>query len=101
MCRALSLDLFCTNFKCPHNLFWEELSLDRDKIQMTEKAMEIGNCCCKIVYPWTPEEISDAWGLTKKVIRRSEEEACRKIGKKIQINRKGRLSKTLNRSVTA
>jgi len=90
MCTALSLNLYCTNFKCPHNLFWEELSLDRDKIQMTDKAIEIRNCCCKIVHPWTPEEISDAWGLTKKAIMRSEEEAFRKIAKKIRTNRTGR-----------
>jgi hypothetical protein len=100
MCTALSFDLYCTNFKCPHNLFWEELSLDRDKIQMTDKAIEIRNCCCKIINPWTPEEISDAWGLTKIAIRRSEEEAFRKLQKKIQINRKGRLPKsTVNRRV--
>ena len=94
MCTALSLDLYCTNFKCPHNLFWEGLSLDRDKIQMTDKALEIGNCCCKIIHPWTPEEISDAWGLTGEAIRRSEEEAFRKLQKKIRINRKGPLSKS-------
>ena len=100
MCTALSFDLYCTNFKCPHNLFWEELSLDRDKIQMTDKAIEIRNCCCKIINPWTPEEISDTWGLTKSAIRRSEEEAFRKLQKKIQINRKGRLPKsTVNRRV--
>jgi hypothetical protein len=100
MCTALSFDLYCTNFKCPHNLFWEELSLDRDKIQMTDKAIEIRNCCCKIINPWTPEEISDAWGLTKSAIRRSEEEAFRKLQKKIQINRKGGLPKsTVNRRV--
>lgn len=41
MCTALSFDLYCTNFKCPHNLFWEELNLGREKIQMTDKALEI------------------------------------------------------------
>ncbi len=93
MCTALSLNLYCTNFKCPHNLFWEELSLDKDKIQMTDKALEIRNCCCKIIYPWTPEEISDAWGITRETIRRSEEGAFRKLQKKIRINRKRPLSK--------
>ena len=92
MCTVLSLDLYCTNFKCLHNLFWEELSLDREKMQMTDKALEIRNCCCKIIHPWTPEEISDAWGLTKEEIGRSEEEAFRKLQKKIRINRKRRLS---------
>ena len=89
MCTALSLNLYCTNFKCPHNLFWEELSLNRDKTQMTNKALEIRNCCCLIVNPWTPEEISDTWGLTGQAIRRSEAQAFRKLQKKIRINRKG------------
>jgi hypothetical protein len=88
MCKALSLDLYCKNFNCPHNLFWEELSLDRHKIQITDKALEIRNCCCKIIYPWTPEEISDAWGIARETIRRSEEEAYRKLQKKIRIDRK-------------
>src|SRR4030042_4059899 len=91
MCTELSLGLYCTNFKCPHNLFWEELSLDRDKIQMTDKALEIRNCCCKIMRPWTPEEIGDAWGLTGETIRCSEEKAFRKLQKKIRVNRKGPL----------
>jgi DNA-directed RNA polymerase sigma subunit (sigma70/sigma32) len=100
MCTALSFDLCCTNFKCPHNLFWEELKLDREKIQMTDKALEIRNCCCWIIHPWTPEEISDAWGLTREGIRRSEEEAFRKLQKKIRISRKRPLStSTLNRGV--
>ena len=94
MCIALGIDLYCTNFKCPHNLFWEELSLDRDKIQITDKAIEIRNCCCKIVHPWTQEEISGAWGLAKKTIRKSEEEARRKLQEKIRIHSKGPLSKS-------
>jgi len=100
MCTKLSLDLYCTNFKCPHNLFWEELSLNRDKIQMTDKALEIRNCCCKITHPWTPEEISDAWGLTEEAIRDSEEEAFRKLQKKIRMNRKRPVSAdALNREM--
>jgi hypothetical protein len=86
MCTALSFDLYCTNFKCPHNLFWEELNLDREKIQMTDKTLEIRNCCCRIIHPWTPEEISDAWGLTREEIRRSEEEALKKLQRKVRIN---------------
>src|SRR4030043_1703747 len=98
MCTALSFDLYCTNFKCPHNLFWEELNLDRDKIQMTDKALEIRNCCCLIIHPWTPEEISNAWGLTKEAIRQPEEEAFRKQQKNIRISGKSPLStRTLNR----
>jgi len=37
MCTVLNSDLYCTDFKCPHNLFWEKLNLERDKIQMTDK----------------------------------------------------------------
>ena len=81
MCRALSFDLFCTNFKCPHNLFGEELRLDRSKIQMTDKALEIGNSCRRIIYPWTPEEIGEAWGLTQKAITQCEVTAWRKLKK--------------------
>ena len=86
MCNALSFDLYCTNFKCPHNLFWEELNLDREKIQMTDKALEIRNCCCLITNPWTLEEISEALGLTREEIRRSEEEALRKLQWKVRIH---------------
>ena len=100
MCTALSFDLYCTNFKCLHNLFWEELGLDRDKIQMTDKALEIRNCCCKIIHPWTPEEIGDAWGLTGETIRCSEEKAFRKLQKKIRMNGKEPPSKsTVHRRV--
>lgn len=86
MCTALSFDLYCTNFKCPHNLFWEELNLDREKIQMTDKALEIRNCCCLITNPWTLEEISEALGLTREEIRRSEEEAFRKLQRNVRIH---------------
>ena len=100
MCTALSFDLYCTNFKCPHNLFWEELSLDRDKIQMTDRALEIRNCCCLIMNPWTSGEISNAWGLTREEIRRSEEEAFKKLQKKVRINGKRLQSTTtINREV--
>ena len=94
MCTALSSNLYCTNFKCPHNLFWEELSLDGDKIQMTDKALQIRNCCCKITHPWTLEEISDAWGLKEEAIRNSEKEAFKKLQKKIWSHSKGPLSKS-------
>ena len=94
MCTALGIDLYCTNFKCPHNLFWEELNLDREKIQMTNKVLEIRNCCCLIAHPWTPQEISDAWGLTTEGIRRSEEEAFKKLQRKVRINGKRSQSTT-------
>ena len=94
MCKVLSFDLYCTNFKCPNNLFWEELSLDWDKIQMTDKALEIRNCCCLIIDPWTPEEISEAWGLTREGIRHSEKEAFQKLQKRFRNNRKRSQSQT-------
>jgi hypothetical protein len=52
---------------------------------MTDKALEIRNCCCLIIHPWTPEEISEALGLTKEEIMRSEEEAFRKLQRKVRI----------------
>lgn len=81
MCRGFFNCEPCTNFKCPHNLFWEELGLDKAKIQMTDKAIEIRNCCRRIMYPWTQKEISDAWGLTKDAIRQCEAVAWRKVRK--------------------
>ncbi len=51
---------------------------------MTNKALEIRNCCCLIINPWTPEEISEAWGLTRTGIRRSEEEAFKKLHRKVR-----------------
>ena len=100
MCTELSLDLYCTNFKCPHNLFWEELNLDREKIQMTDKALEIRNCCCLIMNPWTSGEISNAWGLTREEISRSEGEAFRKVQRKVRINgKRSQSTTTINREV--
>ena len=64
---------------------------------MTDKALEIRNCCCKIIHPWTPKEIGDAWGLTGEAIGCSEEDALRKLRKKIRMNRKG---PPLSKSIT-
>lgn len=86
MCIELLFDLPCTNFKCSNNLFWEDLKLNREKIRMTDKSLEIRNCCCLIMNPWTLEEISNAWGLTREEIRRSEEEALKKLQRKVRIN---------------
>jgi DNA-directed RNA polymerase sigma subunit (sigma70/sigma32) len=69
------------NTRCSHNLFWEELRLDLDKIHITDKALAIGNCCCLIDEPWTPEEIGHIWGLTQKRIRQCEGTAWRKVQK--------------------
>jgi hypothetical protein len=70
---------------------------------MTDKALEIRNCCCKIIRAWTPEEIGDAWGLSGETIRCSEEKAFRKLQKKIRMNRKrSPLSRsTVHRGVAA
>ncbi len=88
MCKVLSSDLYCMNFKCRNNLFWEELGLDMDRIQMTDKALEIRNCCCLITQPWTPDEISEAWGLTRQGVRNSEKEAFQKLQSKTRNNGK-------------
>jgi DNA-directed RNA polymerase sigma subunit (sigma70/sigma32) len=69
------------NYGCPHNLFWEGLRLNLNKIHMTDKALTIGNCCCLIDEPWTPEEIGDIWGLTRKRVRQCEEIAWDKMQK--------------------
>ena len=79
MCKELHNATPCLNYKCPHNLFWEALKLDMDKIHMTEKAFRIKNCCCLIHEPWTSEEIATAWGLTTKGVRQSEGLAWRKV----------------------
>jgi len=94
VCKVLSLNLYCMNFKCRNNLFWEELGLDRDKIQMTDKALEIRNCCCLITRPWTPEEISEAWGFTKEGIRNFEKGAFQKLHRRFRVNRKRSQSQT-------
>jgi hypothetical protein len=52
---------------------------------MTDKALEIRNCCCLIIHPWTPEEISDALGLTREEIGRSEEKAFRKLQREVRV----------------
>ena len=81
MCRKWNDSEPCMNTRCPHNLFWEGLRLNLGKIHMTPKALDIGNCCCLINEPWTPEEIGDIWGLTKKRIRQCEGIAWKKLQK--------------------
>jgi DNA-directed RNA polymerase sigma subunit (sigma70/sigma32) len=88
MCTELLFGLPCTNFKCPNNLFWKDLKLNREKIRMTDRALEIRNCCCLILNPWTSEEISNAWGTTREEIKRSEEEAFKKLEREVRISRK-------------
>ena len=100
MCTELLFDLPCMNFKCSNNLFWEDLKLNGEKIRMTDKAREIRNCCCLIMNPWTSEEISNAWGVAKEEIKRSEEEAFKKLQRKVRINgKRSQSTTTINRRV--
>jgi DNA-directed RNA polymerase sigma subunit (sigma70/sigma32) len=69
------------NTSCPHNLFWEGLELNLNKIQITDKALEIRNCCCLIHEPWTKDEIGDIWGLTRKRVEQCETVAWEKLQK--------------------
>ena len=71
----------CMNYGCPHNLFWKGLRLNADKFKITNKSLEIGNCCCLIHEPWTAEEIREVWGLTMEKIMRCEELAWEKLHK--------------------
>jgi hypothetical protein len=61
------------SYKCPHNLFWKGLRLIPENFKITNKALEIGNCCCLINDPWSAEEIREVWGLTMEKIMRCEE----------------------------
>jgi len=72
----------CRNYQCPHNLFWEGLKLNKQRVHMTDKAIRIRNCCRLICEPWTSEEIAEAWGLRRRTVERSEESAWRKLRKK-------------------
>ena len=79
MCKEWPDSKPCLNYRCPHNLFWERLGLNRRKINLTNKALEIRNCCCLIKNPWTSEEIAKTWGLPKERIREFEAGAWRKV----------------------
>jgi hypothetical protein len=82
MCTKWLDSELCMNYRCPHNLFWEGLRLNLNKIHITDKALEIRNCCCLINEPWTVEEIGEVWGLTMEKIMRCEGMAWEKIHKK-------------------
>ena len=86
MCKQIHNVTLCLNHKCPHNLFWEGLKLNTDKIRMTEKAFRIRNCCRFIREPWTSEEIAEVWGLPKKRVEHSEESGKRKLHRRSHIN---------------
>ena len=79
MCRRWSSFEPCMNCRCPHNLFWVGLRLNLDKIHITDKALEVGNCCCLINEPWTVEQIANIWGITEQSVKRSEASAWRKV----------------------
>jgi hypothetical protein len=72
----------CLNYECPHNLFWKGLRLNPEKFKITNRSLEIGNCCCLINEPWTAEEIGEAWGLTMEKITWCEGMAWEKIHEK-------------------
>jgi hypothetical protein len=79
MCRKWIGSESCVNYKCPHNLFWEGLKLNAAKVRMTEKAREIGSCCCLIHERWTSGMIADAWGLPEQRVKQSEALAWNKV----------------------
>ena len=82
MCKQIHNATPCLNYKCSHNLFWEGLELNTDKIRMTEKAFRIKNCCRCISEPWTSEEIAEVWGLPKKKVDQTAESGKRKLSKR-------------------
>jgi hypothetical protein len=79
MCPEPLVHKICFNNKCPHNLFWEGLELEIDKVHLSKKALEIGNCCRSIHGRWSSEEIAEVWGLTEKKVKQSEASAWRKL----------------------
>jgi hypothetical protein len=82
----------CLNYKCSHNLFWKGLRLNPEKIKITNRSLEIRNCCCLIKEPWTEEEIGEVWGLTMEKIIRCEGMAWEKIHEK---NARGQSNQTV------
>ena len=49
------------------------------KIHLTEKALQIRNCCRLIHESWTSEEIAEAWGLATETVMRLETGAWERI----------------------
>jgi len=82
MCRRQFALKPCMNYQCSHNLFWKELGLNPKNFKTTNRALEIGNCCCLINKPWSAEDIGAAWGLSIGSIMQSERIAWEKIYKK-------------------
>ena len=81
MCKMLINSEPCWNYKCYHNLFWEGLRLNLDKIQITDKALEIRNCLCLVNEPWTAEEIGTVWGLPVERVNQCELMGWKKLKK--------------------
>ena len=79
MCKEMRNSRPCSNYQCRHNVFWEGLALNMDKIRMTDRTVRVRNCCRLIREPWTCEEIARAWGLTEKKVKRFEQSAWRKL----------------------
>jgi len=69
----------CVNYRCPHNLLWDGLKLNLSEIQITDKTLEIGNCCCFVHEPWAPEEIGTAWGVAEERISRCESKSWKRL----------------------
>jgi len=82
MCRRWLDSEPCVNYKCPHNLFWEDLKLNREKIQMTDKALGIRNCCCLVYEPWAPEQIGTVWRLAEERINQCDSMGRKKLKKR-------------------
>jgi len=82
MCRRRFDYKPCMNYQCTHNLFWKGLNLNPENFKITNRALEIGNCCCLINKPWSTEEIREVWGLTIENIMRCEGTAWEKYIRK-------------------
>ena len=100
MCKERLDSNPCSNCRCPHNLFWEGLELDMQRIHMTRKALQIRNCCRLIREPWTSDEIAAAWGLTTKGIRQCEGSAWRKVQRKRYVKESSQTIPTANNRVS-
>ncbi len=69
----------CQNRKCHYHIHADNLSLNLEKCNETDKSRSIGNCTKLINSPWTLEEIAKVWGITRERVRQIEEEALNKL----------------------
>jgi len=91
MCRKRLAPKPCMNYECPHNLFWKGLRLNPEKFKITNRSLEIGNCCCLINEPWTAEEIGEYKSIKKSQqenerLKREIEELNKTIKKSKQVD---------------